>query len=288
MLLTCRSYGAKSHVFGLCRCSLFTYLCYNSITMKTLFAALATLILLASFMGPQGNTEVKYETDGHYWTVYLVSVLLKNPDARSLAFYSELPDWECDTLGCHMRATSTYLKPAWQGRVHALTGGDPIKERNCSADWVRQATTLEMKGHALHRLGDSFAHTRRNGKKMFPKGVGHAFAGHWPDKIKNDTSKYILYVNTMAKALGGEDAVIDMTAFHYVCKAQLGSNANIEILKSEVQIQNKQKMYAVSYNETKAAEDYLNYRKDSKNFTFTIKPGNKKKKEDAVVTIAYK
>ncbi len=254
--------------------------------MKTLFAAVAALILLASFVGPQGTAEVKYETDGHYWTVYLVSTLLKNPDARSLAYYSELPDWECDTLGCHLRATSTYLKPAWQGRVHALTGGDPLKERNCSADWVRQATTLEMKGHALHRLGDSFAHTRKSGKKMFPKGIGHALAGHKPDKIRLDTAKYILYVTTLAKALGGEDAVIDMTAFHYVCKAQLGTSSNIEILKSEVRIQTGQTKYTINYKEVKAVEDYLNFRKD-RGFSFTIKPGNKKTKEDAIVSIIY-
>jgi len=255
--------------------------------MKTLFAAIAAVILLASFVGPQGNTEVRYETDGHYWTVYLVSTLLKNPDARSLAYYAELPDWECDSLGNHVKGNNTFLIASWQGRVHALTGGDPLKERNCSADWVRNATTLETKGHALHRLGDSFAHTRKNGKKMFPKGIGHALAGHKPDKIKLDTAKYILYVNTLAKALGGEDAVIDMTAFYYVCKAQLGTNSNIEILKSEVQIQTGQTTYAINYKEVKAVEDYLNLRKD-RGFSFTIKPGNKKTKEDAIVSISYK
>lgn len=254
--------------------------------MKVLVAALASVILLASFNSPRGNTEVMYETDGHYWTVYLVATLLKDKDARQLAYYCELPDWECDTNGCHKRATSTYLKPSWQGRVHALTGGDPAKERAASAAWVRSATTLEQKGHALHRLGDSFAHTRKNGKKMFPKGIGHALAGHKPDKIKNDTSKYITYVTTLTKALGGDSATIDMTTFHYIAKQQLDSDGNIEILKSEIMIRNRQKMYAVNYKQIKATEDYLNFRKTAANFTFKIEPG-KEKKADATVSITF-
>lgn len=263
--------------------------------MKNFIAALSATILLSAFsipksnQTPEGNEQTMYGRDGHYWTVYLVSTLLKNPNAQDLAFYAELPDDATDTSGCVIKNTNTFLKGPWQARIHALSGGDPEEERKKSFDQVRGATTLADKGLALHRLGDSFAHTRKSGKKMFPKGVGHFFAGHAPDIISNDTTKYINYVNTLTKALGGDDAKIDMTAFHYICQQGLSTESNSEILKSEIKLLNKVTSYTIRYKQRKALAKYLDYRKTKYGFTYSITKLKKKlhKNADAVVTITY-
>lgn len=234
---------------------------------------------------PQGNSAVFYELDGHYWTVYLVATLLKDTNALQLAYYAELPDVVMDSLGNPVRSTNTWLKKSWQARVHALTGGDPAVERVCSADWVRNATTPETKGQALHRLGDSFAHARKGDKKMFPLIIGHAFAGHKPDQVKNDTAKYMNYVLTLIDALGGKPETTDLTAFKYICTKQLASAANVEVLKSEVYIQKRGFSYSIQNAQAKAVEDYLNMRKDKAGFTFKITAGNKK--TPATVTLTF-
>src|SRR6218665_1617688 len=73
-----------------------------------------------------------YNVDGHYWTVYLVATLLKLPNARELAYYAELPDHVLHENGNHKRATMTWLNVFMQGKVHALTGKTPEKERERS------------------------------------------------------------------------------------------------------------------------------------------------------------
>lgn len=250
--------------------------------MKTAIILVASVLFSQGFVAPttprttQSPQRVSYDMDGHYWTVYLVATLLKNPESRQLAYYAQLPDCIMDTLGNVVKNTNTWAKASWQKRVHALTGGNPEQERNCSADWVRNAPNTEIKGTALHRLGDSYAHARKGDKKMFPYIVGHLFAGHKPDEIKRDTAKYMKYVYNLIGSLGGRPETTDLTCFQYIVAKKLNTPANIEILKSEIYIQNHRAEYCINNKESKAVEDYLNSRKAAANMAFTITAGSKK------------
>ncbi|WP_133176854.1 hypothetical protein [Terrimonas sp.] len=74
---------------------------------------------------------------------------------------------------------------------------------------------------ALHRLGDSYAHTKRSNKnKMYNPGYGHIFSGdggHGADKIANRPELYKAYTEHLAKALGGRlgfEGGLDMFTFN--------------------------------------------------------------------------
>ncbi|PVD51784.1 hypothetical protein DC498_13820 [Terrimonas sp.] len=80
--------------------------------------------------------------------------------------------------------------------------------------------TLQL-GMALHRLGDSYAHTKRSNKnKMYNPGYGHIFSGdggHGADKIANRPELYKAYTEHLAKALGGRlgfEGGLDMFTFN--------------------------------------------------------------------------
>ena len=214
--------------------------------------------------------KMDYNTDGHYWTVYLVSTLLKLPNARELAYYAEMPDHILHEDGNKKRATMTWLNIFMQGKVHALTGKTPEKERERSRKMYEHAKTVKEQGRALHRLGDSYAHAKSCETKMYKRGMGHAFApehGHEPDMIRNYPEKYLNYVKDLTRVLGGPDAKIDMTAFEYVSKMKLETGDNIEILKAEIAICKRVPNCEINSSHSKSLQAYLDYRSTSCGFS---------------------
>lgn len=212
---------------------------------------------------PDGVEKTAYNYDGHYWTVYLVATLLKMKDARELAYYAELPDCVTHENGMPKRSTMTWLNLFMQGKVHALTGKHPEKERERSRRMYQNATTMKEKGRALHRLGDSYAHAKPCETKMYKRGVGHAFTpegGHAPDMIRNYPEKYLVYVYDLVKLLGGPEAKVDMTAFEYISKMKLETEDNIEILKAEIVIQNRAEGCEIARTQSKTLQAYMDYR----------------------------
>lgn len=204
-----------------------------------------------------------YNSDGHYWTVYLVATLLKLPNAQELAYYAELPDNVMHPDGSIKRGTFTWLDVHKQGKVHALTGKTPEKERQRSRDMIANAATIKEKGRGLHRLGDSYAHAKPHDDRMYKRGFGHAFTpegGHEPDMIRNYPQKYLLYVQDLAKVLGGDSARIDMTAFAYIAEKKLETADNIEILKTEICIQKRVLEYEIGGAQAKTVTEYLGAR----------------------------
>lgn len=251
-------------------------------TLFLLFSIVFSGSALASQNKYQHAEGLTYNSDGHYWTVYLVATLLKIPNARELAYYAQLPDCVMDTCGSQKRATMTWMNIFMQGKVHALTGKHPDKERERSRKMYENAKDIKRKGWALHRLGDSYAHAKPCDTKMFKRGFGHAFTaegGHEPDMIRNYPEKYLKYVKDLTYVLGGKDAVIDMTCFEYIAKMKLETADNIEILKTEIFIHNKGAGYAISRNQCKTVQAYLDYRATNCGFACKMEDVASKKKK---------
>ncbi|WP_343617805.1 fibronectin type III domain-containing protein [Flavobacterium sp.] len=114
----------------------------------------------------QSQSSGKYETDGHYSTVYLVSLMLgMNPDkALQLAIATEAPDTTVHS------ETKFELNDTWghlggpQQEIHSLTGGFHGIEEFLTAVKFLNTSTNDVKqlGELLHRFGDTYAHTKIN------------------------------------------------------------------------------------------------------------------------------
>lgn len=253
---------------------------WQIVDMRTLILFfLFSFLFNASFShsaeNPYSGNGLSYQADGHYWTVYLVATLLKIPNAKELAFYAERPDLIFDEEGNTVRATNTWFWLHRQGKVHALTGKEPEKERERSRRMILEAKDMKRKGWGLHRLGDSYAHAKPDEKKMYPMGIGHAFApegGQEPDLIRNYPEKYLRYVYDLTQVLGGPGAQIDMTAFDYVARMKLTSEDNMEILKSEIMLQTRQTRYKILEAKTNTVKEYLNFRSAEISFAYSITP----------------
>ena len=240
---------------------------------KNLFLVVALCgVLFSAQAGNSNGTKALYERDGHYWSVRLMAymVLKDTAMARQLAYFAEWPDDITDAQGNHIKSRSTWLLPWRQGLWHALTGCSASKARNKSIRKIKAAKDIKHKGIYLHRLGDSFAHAMKKDKQMFPLFVGHALRGHTPDKIYNFPEKYLRYVDSLAVALGGNSANVDLAAFKYVANSKLDSPFNMEILKSELYIQSKVSDYLIAENTIDEVTKFLNTRKDAMGFSFTV------------------
>lgn len=258
--------------------------------LTTIALLLLTLFSVSAKTVPSQPDHITYNYDGHYWTVYLVAVMLKMPEAKELAFYAELPDHVSHDDGSEKRATMTWLNVFMQGKVHALTGKHPEKERERSRKWYANAKTMKDKGRALHRLGDSYAHAKPCETKMYKRGFGHAFTpehGHAPDMIRNYPEKYLMYVKDLAQVLGGPNAQIDMTPFEYIAKMKLETADNIEILKAEVALQCKMEQCEISRGQSQTLQAYLDYRATAHKFACNMTNVETKKKKNLRTKVLF-
>ncbi|BAV08134.1 RHS repeat domain-containing protein [Filimonas lacunae] len=150
----------------------------------------------------------RWQTDGHYWTVFLLATILQLPNAEQIAHYTEYPDTYIH--GNRADERYTWASPSEQTRTHSLTGGYHTEERaNTISDLLAvPASNIEEFGRLMHRLGDTYAHSKlTNGDRMY--GAGHWYnagggytfdhlvsAGSEPDMIYNrigDNGKYVSY-----------------------------------------------------------------------------------------------
>jgi len=124
----------------------------------------------------QSQSSGEYETDGHYSTVYLVSLMLgmESNKALELAKATEGPD-----TTVHSKAKFE-LNDTWghlfgpQQEIHALTGGFHGIEEFFTAIKFLNTPTNDIKGlgELLHRFGDTYAHTQIN--NLIPEDVKEA------------------------------------------------------------------------------------------------------------------
>ena len=206
------------------------------------------------------NSDFDYEPDGHYWTVLVVTTLLNIQHAKEIAYSAEFPDNVVNKDGYCVRSRPTFLFPGAQKRVHALTGGNPENERNISLCMLQNARTPQEIGTALHRLGDSFAHTNDKKGRMYPHLIGHTLLWKKPDKIQNNPDKYLQYVHTLIRGLGGNEENIDMSVFYYIAEAHLDTDANCAILKTEYNLISGSVAFLVEEEQLPVVENYLKER----------------------------
>jgi len=109
---------------------------------------------------------LKYETDGHYSTVYLVCLMLGMDQklAKSLADAAEAPDTTVHSEA-KFELNDTWGHPFGpQQKIHSLTGGfHGIEEFFTAVKFLyTPENDIEELGKLLHRFGDTYAHTKIN------------------------------------------------------------------------------------------------------------------------------
>ena len=205
------------------------------------------------YLDPDG----RYEVDGHYWTVYLAAMVSGRTDARALAYFTELPDHAMTHRGDVGYATNTWMQYNKRASWHALSGGRSVSERANSRAMFANATHGYGRGIALHRLGDSYVHSKSNGR-MYGPGVGHLFAGHSPDKIANRPELYLQYVNDLVGTLGGSN--VDLFTFEYVANSGGSTGQNSAIFEAEVRLREGAGSFSVLGSHASAIGSYLDAR----------------------------
>jgi RHS repeat-associated protein len=215
-----------------------------------------------NFADPNGL----YEVDGHFWTVYLMTTLIGigNDLSFNISYFTEWPDQKMYPSGDLESATNTWMNPMNQGPYHALTGGRSSAERDISDIDVANSTSTFNLGLALHRLGDSYAHSIvGNESKMYNAPLGHAWAsvfGTDPDQIANRPWLYKEYVQRLAGALSDRfnyKGNIDMFTFNYVADSKGKTGQNSAIFETEIRIRQGARLYSVAGNQVDAIQKYI-------------------------------
>lgn len=78
------------------------------------------------------------------------------------------------------------------------------------------------------------------------------------------------YVNSITASLGGTGSQIDMTVFNYVANVGLDTKVNVEILKSEFNLQTGSNSFEIANNQIGNVGDYLISRASEMKFTYSI------------------
>lgn len=206
------------------------------------------------------DTNGLYETDGHFWTVYLMATIMGRKDAYTLAYFTEAPDNIMSRSGEVMSSPSTWMDPVLQRSMHALNGGRTVDARNIGRSMVTNAGTNEELGTALHYFGDSYAHSRlSDGNHMYANGIGHLGDWHEPDKIAKRPDLYLEYVNNLSDALqtklgGGK---VDMFTFEYVAGHGGSTEENSAVFETEVRIREGVNTFTVAGNQVDTINNYM-------------------------------
>lgn len=220
-----------------------------------------------------------YETDGHFWTIYLMATLMGRGDAYRIAYNAESPDNIMARNGETISSPNTWMDKTMQSHVHALTGGNPVNERVNSGLYVRGSQNYQQFGWSLHRLGDSYSHTMLdNSGKMYPNGIGHLSDWHEPDKIANRPELYLQYVQQLQEEMGsrlGNKGKVDLYTFDYIAKSKGSTEQNSAIFETEIRIREGISSFSIQGNHVDVINSYLKSsnehygRSISANATFT-------------------
>lgn len=116
----------------------------------------------------EDDEDTMYETDGHFSTVYLISLMLgmSKSKAEELATATEAPDTKIHSP-IEYELNQTWFYPTVQQNVHALTGGFHGVEEFITALKILYTPNEKIKeiGELLHRFGDIYAHTELDNLK---------------------------------------------------------------------------------------------------------------------------
>ncbi len=171
----------------------------------------------------EDNSNVLYETDGHYSTVYLVCLMLGMSDynAEELAIAAEAPDTTIHNES-DFELNDTWFDPTKQEDIHTLTGGFHGVEEFTTAlkflwlkDRGNKKETTKRLGELLHRFGDTYAHTKFDNLK--PENLSsydlhksaknemlaiESWTGQGTKKLSEDIEPWITFINFYTKKYG--------------------------------------------------------------------------------------
>ena len=248
---------------------------------------------------------VKYETDGHYWTVYAVALLIgiNNELAEKLGQLSEKPDTVIADIDKYEKSKQNYTWafPEEQKNTHALLGSKAKVEVVVSfaKTMLLLASSDDQLSSALHYFGDAFAHQRMSedgyygdcnhskGVKayLFEKITGgtaeHAFGvepdgtdtGLRPDLIYNRVPLYNRYVKSLAEVLAKKyfddyNCSIDMSFFNKLTSyAEINKVSLIGIINYEVAVlRNDTKFFVPRSSGFVGDDNFQNYINNTENY----------------------
>jgi hypothetical protein len=166
----------------------------------------------------QGDSEGEYETDGHYSTVYLVSLMLgmDTNKAKQLAEATEAPDTDVHSE-TNFELNDTWIDGEYQETIHSLTGGFHGTEEFLTAiEFIyTPKERISKLGELLHRFGDTYAHTKLDNIK--PKNLSEyklyddpenekivikSWKGKGSVRLKDKVEPWILFFNYYLKKYG--------------------------------------------------------------------------------------
>lgn len=217
------------------------------------------------FLDPNGA----YETDGHFWTVYLMATLMNSKSAFNIAYFTELPDHIMLQNGDPLRESllGTWADPTYQDRFHALTGGNSNEERRFSSIMAMRSSRSDVLGGWLHRLGDSYAHSRLGNEDVMYGGLPWGYLGHVremaADLISERPGLYMSYVNNLASVLGnvlGHKSGVDLFTFNYVAESGGNTEQNSAIFETEIRLREGAKTFSVVGDQTRNINQYIGQR----------------------------
>lgn len=228
-------------------------------------------------LDPDGN----WQTDGHYWTVYLTSLLLGIPDAQRIAYYTEYPDTKIH--GSVAEERYTWAVPFVQQGTHSLTGNwGPKASLKTTQDILNvDITDVKEFGRLLHKLGDTYAHRQLGGKGQLYGGsaftLDHALSdGSEPDLIKNRMKDGIFegYVQNLTAVLATKYGQFDTKKINSARSKlmELGKYAEkhnvslIGIINYEVAATNGEKKFIVHNNKSLIPGNNAEYVKNTKDY----------------------
>jgi RHS repeat-associated protein len=250
-------------------------------------------------LDPDGN----WQTDGHYWTVYLVALLLDIPDAQTLAYYTEYPDTKIH--GYVAAERYTWAVPKKQQHTHALTGGwGPDLSVKTTRDILNaDFKNMEELGRLIHKLGDTYAHRVLGGKgNLYGNNtftLDHLWSdGSKPDLIMNrmDDGMYESYVHNLTAVLStkyqkfdakklqnAREVLIGLGEYARKNKVSLIGIINYEVAAAKGE--NKFFIHKTSSLLTQSKEDYDKYVKSTSEYL--TKKGVKFTTREVYETVTY-
>jgi RHS repeat-associated protein len=215
------------------------------------------------FIDSDGN----YETDGHYWTVYMIGLMIGLDSYRAEQLAYNVEKWDTMIHGDQAVLNYTWADPNHQQRTHSLTGGThSIEEYNTSVAILNgNGADIEEMGRLIHRYGDTYAHSKLSGDGTMYGEDGytmqHAFAkesdgsdtGLRPDLIYERPGMYLEYVQNLSSMLavkfGSNPRVnIDLVKFKdMTAYAQKNKVSLIGIINYEVSAMENKNSFHVQY-----------------------------------------
>ncbi len=222
-----------------------------------------------TFLDNEENSS--FQTDGHYSTIYLIGKMLRVPQYKLLAWYTEAPDNLIHEK--YAIVQSTWAERDHQLMTHALTFGyHSIEEFKTSVAFMNadRNNYVEM-GRLLHRYGDCFAHTRLEDslskyveKRMYGDTINFIFNvlgittehmssdGAEPDLIGNRPNWYMEYVKNVVDLIslkfGKQSSSVDFSLFEYLANYAKQKHVSlIGIINYEIAISENKKEFTIPY-----------------------------------------